>query len=105
MREKPCFAVNWGWCAAAWSPRVIAEMKLLFDPGVTLLPSGDGLHDPLSGNNIPFGQRISGGGGVSRESGRGWPISDIERFYGVTIPAAYRKDYVMRLRNMEVLNG
>ena len=78
---------------------------ILFDPGVTLLPSGDGLHDPLSGNNIPFGQRISGGGGVSRESGRGWPISDIERFYGVTIPAAYRKDYVMRLRNMEVLNG
>ena len=79
--------------------------SVLFDPGVTLLPFGDGLHDPLSGNNIPFGQRISGGGGVFRENGRGWPISDIERFYGVTIPAACPKDNVMRLRHMEVLEG
>ena len=78
---------------------------VLFDPGVTLLPSGDGLHDPHSGNDIPFGQRISGGGGVLRENGRGWPISDIERFYGVTIPAACPKDDIIRLRNMEVLKG
>ena len=78
---------------------------VLFDPGVTLLPSGDGLHDPLSGNNISFGQRISGGGGNFRENGKGWPISDIERFYGVTIPTVCPKDNVMRLRNMEVLDG
>ena len=78
---------------------------ILFDPGVTLLPSGDGLHDPHSGNDIPFGQRINGGGGVLRENGKGWPISDIERFYGVTIPTGCPKDNVMRLRNMEVLEG
>ncbi|MDG5748427.1 hypothetical protein P8Q88_09550 [Qipengyuania sp. XHP0207] len=78
---------------------------VLFDPGVTLLPSGDGLHDPHSGNDISFGQRISGGGGFLRENAKGWPISDIERFYGVTIPAACPKDDIMRLRNMEVLEG
>ena len=76
---------------------------VLFDPGVTLLPPGDGLHVPLSGNNILFGQRISGGGGNLRENGKGWPISDIERFYGVTITAACSKDNIMRLRSMEVL--
>lgn len=78
---------------------------VLFDPGVTLLPSGDGLHDPQSGNDISFGQRISGGGGVLREDGKGWPISDIERFYGVTVPEACPKDNVVRLRKMEVLEG
>ena len=77
----------------------------LFDPGVTLLPSVEGLHDPHSGNDIPFSQRISGGGGFLRENAKGWPISDIERFYGVTIPAACPKDDIMRLRNMEVLEG
>jgi len=40
-----------------------------------------------------------------RENAKGWPISDIERFYGVTIPAACPKDDIMRLRNMEVLEG
>ena len=70
-----------------------------------LLPSVEGLHDPHSGNDIPFGQRISGGGGFLRENAKGWPISDIERFYGVTIPAACPKDDIMRLRNMEVLEG
>ena len=78
---------------------------VLFDPGVTLLPSVEGLHDPHSGNDIPFGQRISGGGGFLRENAKGWPISDIERFYGVTIPAACPKDDIMRLRNIEVLDG
>ena len=64
---------------------------VLFDPGVTLLPSGDGLHDPHSGNDIPFGQRISGGGGVLHENGKGWPISDIERFYGLrSLPPAQK---------------
>lgn len=101
MREKPCFAVNWGWCAAAWSPRVIAEMKLLFDPGVTLLPTGDGVFDPATGNSIRFGERISGGAATLRDAGRGWPSRDIERFYGVTIPAACPKRDVMRLHHME----
>ena len=78
---------------------------VLFDPGVTLLPSGAGLHDTLSGKDIPFGQRISGGGGVLRENGKGWPISDIERFYGVTIPTGCPKDNVMRLRHMDVMEG
>ena len=78
---------------------------VLFDPGVTLLPSGEGLHDPQSGSDISFGQHISGGGGVLRENGKGWPISDIERFYGVTIPTDCSKDNVMRLRRMEVLEG
>ena len=80
-----------------------SNATVLFDPGVTLLRSGAGLHDPLSGNTIPFGQRISGGGGNLREDDKGWPISDIERFYGVTIPAACPKDDIMRLRSMEVL--
>ncbi|MEC9016290.1 MAG: hypothetical protein VYC29_00040 [Pseudomonadota bacterium] len=90
-------------CVVMKGPR--RNSTVLFDPGVTLLPSVEGLHDPHSGNDIPFGQRISGGGGFLRENAKGWPISDIERFYGVTIPAACPKDDIMRLRNMEVLEG
>lgn len=74
---------------------------VLFDPGVTLLPSGEGLHDSVSGNDIPFGQRINAGGAVLRENGKGWPISDIESFYGVTIPADCPKENVMRLRALK----
>ncbi len=90
-------------CVVMKGPR--RNSTVLLDPGVTLLPSVEGLHDPHSGNDIPFGQRISGGGGFLRENAKGWPISDIERFYGVTIPAACPKDDIMRLRNMEVLEG
>jgi hypothetical protein len=90
-------------CVVMKGPR--RNSTVLFDAGVTLLPSVEGLHDPHSGNDIPFGQRISGGGGFLRENAKGWPISDIERFYGVTIPAACPKDDIMRLRNMEVLEG
>ena len=73
----------------------------LFDQGVTLLPTGDGVFDPATGNSIRFGERISGGAAVLRDAGRGWPIHDIERFYGVTIPAACPKRDVMRLHHME----
>ena len=90
-------------CVVMKGPR--RNSTVLFDPGVTLLPSVEGLHDPHSGNDIPFGQRIIGGGGNWRENGKGWPISDIERFYGVTIPTGCPKDNVMRLRHMEVMEG
>ena len=74
---------------------------VLFDPGVTLLPTGDGVFDPATGNSIRFGERISGGAATLRDAGRGWPSRDIERFYGVTIPAACPKRDVMRLHHME----
>ena len=90
-------------CVVMKGPR--RNWTVLFDLGVALLPSGAGLHDPHSENDIRFGQSISGGGGVLRENGKGWPISNIERFYGVTIPAACPKDNVMRLRTMKVLEG
>lgn len=74
---------------------------VLFDQGVNMLPTGDGVFDPATGNTIRFGERISGGAATLREDGRGWPVRDIERFYGVTIPAACPKRDVMRLHNME----
>ena len=78
-----------------------SNSTVLFDQGVTLLPTGDGVFDPATGNSIRFGERISGGAAVLRDAGRGWPIHDIERFYGVTIPAACPKRDVMRLHHME----
>ena len=75
---------------------------ILFDRGVTLLPRGDGVFDPATGNSIRFGARITGGAAVVRDAGQGWPIHDIERFYGVTIPAACPKSDVMRLHHMEI---
>ncbi|WP_417322366.1 hypothetical protein [Erythrobacter aureus] len=74
---------------------------VLFDQGVTLLPAGDGVFDPATGNSIRFGERIRGGTAVLREAGQGWPIHDIERFYGVTIPATCRKSDAARLQHME----
>ncbi|WP_417318409.1 hypothetical protein [Erythrobacter aureus] len=44
---------------------------VLFDPGVTLLPTGDGVFDPATGNSIRFGARITGGAAVLRDAGRG----------------------------------
>lgn len=74
---------------------------VLFDHGVTLLPTGDGVFDPATGNSIRFGARITGGAAVLRDAARGWPIHDIERFYGVTIPAACPKSDLARLHDME----
>ena len=79
-----------------------SNSTVLFDRGVTLLASGDGVFDPATGKSIRFGARITGGAAVLRDAGRGWPIHDIERFYGVTIPAACPKSDVMRLHHMEI---
>lgn len=74
---------------------------VLFDRGVTLLPISDGVFDLATGNSIRFGARISGGAATLRDAGRGWPIDDIESFYGVTIPAACPKENMIRLHHME----
>lgn len=77
------------------------NFTVLFDPGVVLTSGSDGLYEPRTGNTIRFGHRIQGGGGNLRENGNGWPISDIERFYGVSIPRACPKGNVMWLHKME----
>ncbi|QQN74372.1 hypothetical protein [Croceicoccus sp. YJ47] len=74
---------------------------VLFDRGVTLLPTGDGVFDPATGNSIRFGARITGGAAILRDAGRGWSIREIERFYGVTIPPACPKHDVTRLHHLE----
>lgn len=77
------------------------NFTVLFDPGVVLTANSDGIYEPRTGNTIRFGQRIQGSGGNLREKGKGWPISDIERFYGVRIPLGCPKGNVMRLHKME----
>ena len=77
------------------------NFSVLFDPGVVLTADSDGLYEPRTGNTIRFGRRIEGAGGNLRENGKGWPIADIERFYGVSIPRGCPKGDVMRLHKME----
>ncbi|WP_390551603.1 hypothetical protein [Qipengyuania sp. MTN3-11] len=62
------------------------NFAVLFDPGVVLTASSDGLYEPRTGNIIRLGRRIQGAGGNLRENDKGLPITDIERFYGVSIP-------------------
>jgi hypothetical protein len=83
------------------SPGYRGNITVLFDPGVVLTSSSDGLYDPRTGNTIRFGHKMQGGGGILRENGKGWPISDIERFYGVSVPRGCPKGNVMRLHKME----
>ena len=83
------------------APGYRRDFSVLFDPGVVLTANGDGLYEPRSGNTIRFGHRMQGGGGNLRENGKGWPITDIERFFGVSIPRACPKNNVMRLHKME----
>ena len=76
------------------------NFTVLFDPGVVLTSGSDGLYEPRTGNTIRFGHKMQGGGNL-RENGKGWPISDIERFYEVSIPRGCPKNNVMRLHKME----
>lgn len=83
------------------APSYQRNFTVLFDPDVVLTESGDGLYEPRTGNTIQFGHKMQGAGGNLRENGKGWPISYIERFYGVSIPRACPKSNVMRLHKME----
>ncbi|MXP15711.1 hypothetical protein GRI44_13225 [Altererythrobacter confluentis] len=77
----------------------------LFDPRVVRTASGEGIFEPPTGNTIRFGHPMQGGGGNLRENGKGRTISDIERFYEVSIPSGCPRNNVMRLRNMEEVAG
>lgn len=48
-----------------------SHVTVLFDPGVVLSSSGDGLFEPRTRNAIHFGHPIQGSGGYLRENGRG----------------------------------
>lgn len=78
---------------------------VLFDPGVRLLDDGQGIWDPATGQSIPFGEPVKGGAAVLRDNGKGWPISDIESFFGVSLPAGCPRANLMRLHHLTQIRG
>lgn len=74
---------------------------VLFDPGVTLSEDRTRIIDPRAHGNVRLAVPIFGGTAHLRENGKGWSIVDIERFFGVTIPAGCPTKNVMRLHGME----
>lgn len=73
---------------------------VLFDPGIRLLENGQGVFDPATGQSIRFGEPLAGGAASLRENDRGWPISDIERFFGVSLPPDCPRANVTRLHHL-----
>ena len=73
---------------------------VLFDPDVRLLDNGEGIFDPATRQSIVFGQAVTGGAAFLRERGRGWPISDIETFFGVSLPRGCPVGHIMRLHDL-----
>lgn len=71
-------------CIVAFGTR--KSINVLFHPGVKLLDAGQGVSDPATGQSIRFGEPVTGGAASLRDNGRGWSISDIESFYGVSLP-------------------
>lgn len=52
---------------------------------------------------VLFGQRFTAGSANLRESGRGWSIADIERFFGIKIPPSCPRRNIVRLHNIVVI--
>ena len=76
---------------------------VLFDPETTL---GADLQSLSERGRAPilFGQSFAAATAVLRDNGRGWPIADIESFYGVNIPARCPHRDVIRLRRLAPIN-
>jgi hypothetical protein len=81
------------------------DTSVLFDPGVTLTENRDGLRDPRTGKTIHFRRLVRGGAATLRSGGKGWPIADIEHFFGVSISAGCPTRNVMRLHDLEELES
>lgn len=81
------------------------SISVLFDPGVKLLDAGQGVFDPATGQSIRFGEPVTGGAPSLRDNGRGWSISDIESFYGVSLPPGCPRANVMRLHHFTQIRG
>lgn len=73
---------------------------VLFDPDIRLTGDGAALFDPQTGRTIRFNVPIAGGAAELRSDGNGWAVADIERFFGVRMPANCPRDAVMRLHDM-----
>ena len=76
---------------------------VLFDPETTLGKDLQSLNE-RSRSPIRFGQSFAAATAVLRDNGRGWPIADIESFYGVIIPARCPHRDVIRLRHLAPIN-
>ncbi|WP_454597637.1 hypothetical protein [Qipengyuania sp. SM2507] len=74
---------------------------VLFDPGVKLSEDRTRIIDPRAQGSVRLDVPIQGGAALLRENGKGWPIADIESFFGVTIPAGCPTKDVMRLHGMK----
>ena len=72
---------------------------VLFDKSVTLSKDDQGFSDPATGVEVHFGQPVSAGAAWVREHSRGWPISDIERYFGVELPPGCPQRSVVRLHH------
>lgn len=76
---------------------------VLFDAGTTLGADLQSLSES-GGAPILIGQSFAAATAVLRDNGRGWPIADIESFFGVNIPARCPHRAVIRLRRLEPIN-
>lgn len=90
-------------CVVAVSPG--RSNTVLFDPDVRRLEDGQGIFDPSTNQSIRFGEAVTGGAAFLRDDGRGWPISDIESFFGVALYRGCPKDNVQRLHNLNQVRG
>jgi hypothetical protein len=81
------------------------DTTVLFDPGVALTQNRDGLRDARTGKTIHFRRLVRGGAAELRSGGKGWPIADIEHFFGVSISAGCPTRNVMRLHDLEELES
>ena len=87
-------------CLVAVSGDRIATV--LFDPGVRLA-SDEGIIEANTDRAIKFGAKLEGASAILRENGSGWQLTDLEQYFGVTIPKTCPSDNVMRLRDMVIL--
>lgn len=74
---------------------------VLFDPDVILVEHGTAIRDGAGSATVRFGEPVRAGMAHLREKGKGWPIRDIEEFYGVEIPENCPRDEVVRLHDFK----
>ena len=77
----------------------------IFDPGVVLTPDGDRIRDPALNVEVPMGRPFRAGAAWMRDGGEGWPLADIEAFFGTRLPPDCPKDDVIRLHDFELREG
>lgn len=74
----------------------------IFDPGVTLAADGNTIDDVRHNVQVPIGRPFRAGAAWLRGDGQGWPIRDIEAFFGTRIPPGCPTDNVVRLHDFVI---